>query len=518
LKRLLLVVWLLAGVVLWTAPAAAHAVLQSASPADREVLAAAPAAIVLTFNEPVVPISAQVLDSNGRVVTRDGQASNTTLRIALPAGLPAGAYVASWRVTSADSHPIAGSLVFAVGAAPASWGTGISSPSTDGSWQTGFFVVRTALSVALILSAGGALALVFVRRSPGLHPLLSRLTWIAGGLALLVVGVQGAMLKDAPFIDLLRWSTWELGASTTRGISAAVAIGGLLVLLLGLRLAARPLLLLGALVALASVAFTGHTGTGSPRWLSAPLLALHAILVGFWIGSLIPLLHGFARSTETKRLVARFSMLAMIAVPILIFCGVALVFRHVTGWNELTETRYGILLLVKIALVVVLLAMAAINKWALTPRLPRSTAQLTSTIRLELLLGIAILAVTVLLSQTPPPASASAHEHGTGHLHGVMARLESGRYLAEIEVTPGAAGRNLILFRIELPNAPKEVTIELSQPDAGIEPIHRPMTDDNGTHVLEGPELAVSGRWRVRIDVLITDFDKAIFETEIPIQ
>jgi hypothetical protein len=32
---------------------------------------------------------------------------------------------------------------------------------------------------------------------------------------------------------------------------------------------------------------------------------------------------------------------------------------------------------------------------------------------------------------------------------------------------------------------------------------------------LTGPELAVAGRWTIRVDALINDFEKAIFETEI---
>lgn len=44
------------------------------------------------------------------------------------------------------------------------------------------------------------------------------------------------------------------------------------------------------------------------------------------------------------------------------------------------------------------------------------------------------------------------------------------------------------------------------------------MTNDNGAYLLEGPELAVPGAWTTRLDVLVTDFDKASFETEIPIR
>jgi hypothetical protein len=44
------------------------------------------------------------------------------------------------------------------------------------------------------------------------------------------------------------------------------------------------------------------------------------------------------------------------------------------------------------------------------------------------------------------------------------------------------------------------------------------MTNDNGAYVLEGPELAVPGAWTIRPDVLVTNLDKAGFETEIQVR
>ncbi len=516
MRLLTAILMLLTGAVLWTVPVAAHAVLQTTEPADRQVLTRAPRAVVLTFNEPVTPIAVQVIDAGGRIVTRDSLPIDTALAITLPPDLADGTYIASWRATSLDSHPISGSLMFAIGAAPASWTEPATEP--DQGWRIAFFLARAALSITLILAAGGALSLLFVRPAASLHPPLARLAKAAMALSALVIGIQGGLLRGGPATDLLWFSTWQLGASTTRGLSATVAVVGLASLLAGFRRDQRVLMLVGAVIALSSVAFTGHTGTASPRWLSAPLLALHAMLAAFWIGSMIPLLDGLDRKKETKHLVARFSSLAVFAVPVLIFCGAGLVFRHVTSWDDLAGARYGTLLLVKLTMVAVLLAMAAGNKWILAPRLPRASSALILAIRAELVLGLAILGVTALLSQTPPPASDHLHTHDSDHLHGTAVRVEAGGYIAEIEITPAVPGRNLIIVRLDLPTEPKEVAIELSNPAAGIEPIRRPMENDNGAYVLEGPELAVAGDWTIRLDVLVTDFDKATFEAEIPIR
>ncbi len=516
MRRLALAVLLWLGVVLWAAPVAAHAVLQSTQPADRAVLARAPEMVVVTFNEPVTPVAVQVLDAGGRVVTHEASAADGRLQIPLPTGLADGSYIVSWRITSIDSHPVAGSLMFAVGPAPSAWSA--APTEGDGSWTIAFALIRAALSISLTLTAGGALFIVLVRPAPALHPLLIRLAWSGIALSVLVLGVQGGLLKGGPFADLLLGGTWRLGASTSRGLSAAAAISGLSLILASLRLDLRPLLVIGALVALGSVALTGHTGTTSPRWLMAPLLTLHATLAALWLGSLAPLLDALERKKETKQLVARFSRLAVLTVPLLVLLGIILARIQLDAWEALTETRYGLLVSAKAALVLLMLGLAAFNKWHLTPLLPKSAGRLTLVIRTELALGLAVLALTALLSQTPPPASTQAHAHGPGHPHGIAARMEAGKRVAEIEITPAVAGRNLIIVRLDLADDPKEVAIELSQPDAGIEPIRRVMTADNGSYLLEGPELAVPGTWTLRLDVLIDDFEKAIFETAIPIR
>lgn len=516
MRRCAVIVLLLVGAVLWAAPAAAHAALQSTDPADRQVLRLAPATVTLTFNEPVTPIAVQVLDGSGRAVTRDAVSADGMLQIPLPSGLADGSYLVSWRVTSLDSHPVAGSLVFAVGATPARWAT---TPAIDDAgWRTLFFLVRALLSATLLLTAGGALFLTLVRPAPALHRLLSRLGWSAIAFSVLVVGVQGGLLKGGPYADILRWSTWQLGASTSRGLSAAVAILGLLSILLALRRNLRFLLPVGAAIAIGSIALTGHTGTASPRWLMAPLLALHALLAAFWLGSLVPLLDALERRKEPRQAIARFSRLALVAVPLLVLLGIVLARIQLDAWEALNDTRYGLLAIAKVLLVALLLGLAALNKWVLTPRLPKSADRMVMVIRAELAIGLAILAATAFLSQTPPPATQHAHKHDTGHLHGIAVRMESGGHLAEIEIVPAVAGRNLIVVRLDLPADPKEVAIELSNPKAGIEPIRRVMAYDNGAYVLDGPELAVAGTWKIRLDVLVTDFDKAAFETEVPIR
>ena len=96
--------------------ALAHASLVSTEPRDGSMVAQAPQTVRLRFNEPVTPAVIRVIDSEG--TTRSDaavHAANDTVEIALPTGLPAGTQVISYRVISADGHPVAGSIMFSIG-------------------------------------------------------------------------------------------------------------------------------------------------------------------------------------------------------------------------------------------------------------------------------------------------------------------------------------------------------------------------------------------------------------------
>ena len=107
------VVGLFVGVV----PASAHSRLISISPKDGASVPGSPPAIVLTFNEDVNPqfVSVRVTDGEGTVVAGDDAAAQgavVTAPVAEP--MSAGTYKVTYRVVSADSHPISGSTTFTV--------------------------------------------------------------------------------------------------------------------------------------------------------------------------------------------------------------------------------------------------------------------------------------------------------------------------------------------------------------------------------------------------------------------
>lgn len=123
-------------------PAQAHDTLLSTSPEDGSTVATTPTEVVLTFDQPAVSVGTQLRVSgpDGDVQQGRPQLVDTTVRQAIEPGSPAGTYTVTWRVTSADGHPVSGTFTFtsqAAGEAAASPTGSSVPPSTSASGDPG---------------------------------------------------------------------------------------------------------------------------------------------------------------------------------------------------------------------------------------------------------------------------------------------------------------------------------------------------------------------------------------------
>ncbi len=148
----------------------AHSVLVSSSPAADASVTASPAEAVLEFNEPVENRFTElaVLGPDGTSHWEAGPASVVDARVSAPLSPlgPAGTYTIRYRVTSADGHPVSGTVPFrltvagAGAAVPATVAAG--RPDGDGEvplwpWITGGAVLLgTGFAVARRLSRAHA--------------------------------------------------------------------------------------------------------------------------------------------------------------------------------------------------------------------------------------------------------------------------------------------------------------------------------------------------------------------------
>lgn len=136
MRRVLASAALAAAIVLGTASAGAqaHAQLEGTVPADGAVLAASPPEVSFTFGEDLLPGSTTiaVVDAAGTVVTaQPGTIDGPTITAPMPQLAP-GTYQVSYRVVSADGHPVTGAITFAVGASAVAE-TGTTSPAPSSS-------------------------------------------------------------------------------------------------------------------------------------------------------------------------------------------------------------------------------------------------------------------------------------------------------------------------------------------------------------------------------------------------
>ncbi|MFM7536945.1 MAG: copper resistance protein CopC [Acidimicrobiales bacterium] len=344
--------------------AAAHATIVSVEPADGAVVAVAPSAAILRFDQGVDIISVRLIDGAGVTqalaarVERDG----SVVRAPLPA-LSAGTYALSWRVVSADGHPVDGASSFGVAVASVARPP---TPSFGGDRTVGVVagaVRAVGFGAALVLLGlfaaaswwwPGLLTGVRARRSGLVAAALNTLFGLAS------IGVQvpygrGTGITDA--IDVAGWSqvlTTQVGAASfvraLVGLAAAVLLAGPAADTVRrwwrMGAAALGLGLLGAIGA------GGHASTGPAPVLGIALDAVHLAAAGLWTGGLLLLV--IARPVS-DRVVRRFSRLAAWAVGAVAATGTLQAVRR-TDLDALASTGYGRLLLAKVAVVVVLVA------------------------------------------------------------------------------------------------------------------------------------------------------------------
>ena len=239
-------------VVLLATPAFAHAVLLQTIPGEGAVLTTPPKTVTLPYNEQVEASlgAVRIYDSNGQRVDSGtiSKPAPNTVQVAVPR-LRAGAYVVTWRVISADSHPVQGSFTFQVGLAANATSPQVTGLATKLLHQQGgdttlgavYGVARGALFTGLALLLGTAAFGILVwprardlRRTRRLVGLGWGLTAGATVAGVVLQGPYGAglTLGDAFQPDLIRQVL-----DTRYGQMALLRLA---LLLLAVRLLGRP--------------------------------------------------------------------------------------------------------------------------------------------------------------------------------------------------------------------------------------------------------------------------------------
>lgn len=504
-------------VLLSPVTAQAHAALLGVTPAEGTLLDAAPTEAALTFNETVRPLAITLIGPDGTSRDLTSAASgDSTLTIALP-DLARGTQVLTWRVASDDGHPVAGTLIFSVGEVSGAAEVAAGDPLVAGL----LWGAKLLMSVGLVLGIGGALFGALAGLSPGTAPILSRLIWLGLVMTPLALGLHGADALGLPLSGLVTPAAWATGWATSFGTMTVLAMMAGLFGLAGLRI--RPLAFVAVSLLAAAYASAGHAGAADPRWLTRPAVFAHLAALTFWLGALIPLLRWLRRADGSPAL-RRFSDLIPFAVILLAASGLALGLVQMGdagfgGWS----TAYGRILAAKLALLVILLLLAAWNRWSLTtPALraePRATGRLRMIIIAELILVTAILGLAAGWRFTPPPrALAMVVAAPPAYAH-----IMSGEVMADLTITPGSSGTVAAAIWLSdgdmQPMTPQAVTLAVSMPERGIERMSREATQDaDGLWHVPDLVLPLAGEWRVELEIRLTRFSMTRIEGTIDIK
>ena len=258
---------------------------------------------------------------------------------------------------------------------------------------------------------------------------------VSGAAWLILISEQ---MSDRPLDAVFSESViWTVVAQTQFGHDWAVRLilSGLLAGVLSRVPSTRPnsLQRWGAVAIAASLvgtlAWAGHAAATLGIQGSVHLTAdvLHLIATASWVGALVPLAmllraarhHEDGMSTEVaQKAVLRFSTLGIASVGTLLATGIVNTWVLTGSIPALVGTTYGRLVLVKVALFLIMVSIAAVNRFWLTPRLTDKTSmiaphavlrQLRRNSLIEAATGAIILGIVAVLGTMPP----GLHQHAT---------------------------------------------------------------------------------------------------------
>jgi copper transport protein len=523
--RWALVVLLVAGAaaVFAAAPARAHALLKRSVPADGSTVSKAPDVIQLFFTEPPEPsLSAMgILDSSGHsvpgmgtpeVVPGDPEGLQASVR---SGALPNGVYTVTWRtVSKTDGHVTAGSIAFGVGVPATAASTGGGAVPSTPSPTAPAVAARWLFYWGLALLLGGAVAGGF----------LFAWTLPAGGRALVVgawvAAAAGVVLMTAAERSTVGLPLGTLLSSLTGRQLIAEAIGVALCGAAVIWVIARPARasLVALAVAVAATMFVhvqaGHADAqSSVRILNLLDQWIHLLAVGVWIGGLPWLLLGLGSGEPGSgaERAGRFAVLATVSLVVVALTGVLRSIPEVGSLHGLFHTSFGVTLLVKTGLFLVLLGLGARNHFQLVPRArgdggDESTRTLRRSVTAEVAVAAAILAVTGVLSELPPSSYVGAATKPAAPQQIVAVGSDFATTVrVRLTASPGTVGPNTFTARATdfdtgAPVGAQGVELQFSLPSnpdvASTLELKRAAA---GTWTGTGTNLSIDGHWNVQV-------------------
>lgn len=408
-------------------------------------------------------------------------------------------------------------------------------------------LIRAAHFAATLLASGtvffAAFAIGPTRLPPNfliLRTHMNVLVWIGLGLSALtgamwVVWLAANILGESLAEVCLHGGAWSVLADTRFGWICCLRL--VLAVFLGIiaidpAQRAWPIAVAAAFLALP--AFASHAGAATGLWGDVHLTsdALHLLSAGAWLGGLpafVLLLWAAYRRRKpdwydfTVVVTQRFSRLAAISVGTLLATGILNSWNLLGGARDLWTTDYGRLVTFKIVLLGAMIAIATVNKFHLTPRLPAPVAlhNMKRNSVAEIAIGLCVLVLVGYLGRLEP----------TSHVHpatpsiptdAAFTHIHTPEVMADVTINPGRAGRSTVAIRVSRDDfttfAAKDVRLGLDPPAASGKSLDlNARQQADGIWTVDDIALAQPGIWTVRVIVITQSGETIVLDAPIVI-
>jgi copper transport protein len=491
--------------------AAAHAALVESEPSNGAVLPEAPQEIRLSFTEPpdLSLTIVEIVDSGGASVPTGPvervPGADREVRVTVE-NVPDGVYTVTWRtVSTADGHITSDAFSFGVGVDPQDVVPVAPGSATETPPPSAISVAaRWGLYAGLAVLFGAALAgLLALGVDVVAKPWLLGMAWLVSFVGVIVMTLEERAAVGVPLGTLL---SSDAGGKFVR-LAVAVGVAGIAVLAVALRASTVTLLALAATTGAAIVARAtgGHAGGNA---FDVVVQSLHLAGIGTWIGGLVWLVAGI-RGGLAPAAIGRFSNLAAGGLIVVATSGIIRASGELGGPDWFLDpfgNGYRTALVGKLALVVLLVALGAANRFRNVPRFgslgPRP---LLRTVGAELALAACVLAVAGILTGLPPKGS---EEPANADTQGPLVATGSDfatTTTVRLEMAPGAVGPNEFVAEVTdydsgAPIDARRVSLEFHyplRPEVGSTlELER---DDDGAWRADGTSLSLEGTWHVGV-------------------
>ena len=490
----------------------AHANYVRSNPAADARLVKPPTEVRVQFSEPPDPKGSeiQVLDEN-----RQRWDLGSTTASDEPNGLKVGlkpigdgGYTVAWTTVSAvDGHETKGSFAFVVGSGPLPTIADLPNASPP---PSALEVAGRALSYAgIALGLGCALFGLIVHAAD--RPIEARrerqLQALAGGA--IAIGSAALVLAQGdrlpPRLELL--------------LSVRLLAGLAIIATLAPRLPDRTrryaVAAAGIGAALTATLVSHATALGNYKDMALDIV--HIMSISAWSGGVVSLLWihllaGERSGPALRATVWRFSLVALTAVGLLVTAGVLQALDRLVLIQDLVETPYGLALLAKIVLLVIILAVASFNLLRYGPRAEHRGLIRGTVVETALLVGVFV-AAGILTALAPPAQPTGAAFDQTQHAAG---------YRVELIVPTSTPGRNRFVVRVHqglqpVTNAEKvALRFTMVEHDMGEAEL---IAEERapGEYVATGSPTAMYGTWKVQAIIRLPGKDDVTALFTVPI-